>query len=55
MKVATETLNLSPCCKTPQHRKKDENIKKKKKKFFYHKSGREKGKVVKMLLKMPCF
>jgi hypothetical protein len=27
MKVATETLNLSPCCKTSQHRKKDENKK----------------------------
>lgn len=55
MKVATETLNLSPCCKTPQHRKKDEN-KKKKKKCFYHKTGRRKrGKAVKMLLKTPCF
>jgi hypothetical protein len=27
IKVATETLNLSPYCKTPQHRKKDENKK----------------------------
>lgn len=51
-KVATEMLNLSPCCKTPQHRKKDENKKRRNASTI---KLEEKGNAMKMLLKKPCF